>query len=154
MKKFVARMKTSKGIHSIVIHTGTISDARSIAAKTVGIKNIMSIKELKSPIKNLIPECGVTNISLKNGEVLLKALGFPVRVELHQGLFGVFLVVAMYTSGDWFEFTGFGWGYGGEGPRGLRAWCQSNKIPLTWEVIQTLQLSPKENSSLVWAWPE
>lgn len=76
---------------------------------------------------HLQPEGGVTQISLENAKALVRERGLPQIVQLvnagkdaseHE-------VVATWvgnedTSPDIeFTFTGFAWGYGGEGPRGL-----------------------------------
>jgi hypothetical protein len=69
----------------------------------------------------LQPEGGVTQISLENARTLIEAYGLPQIVQLvnagkdaseHE-------VVATWEDEAEFTFTGFAWGYGGEGPRGL-----------------------------------
>ncbi len=69
-------------------------------------------------------ECGVTQISLRNAEKLIRNKGLPDRVELRHDPGKEQCVDAQWASGsgeDTFEhtFTGLSWGYGGEGPHGL-----------------------------------
>ena len=100
----------------------------------------------------LLKEGGITETSLKNGKRLAKRLGTPVRVELHYSGTGEwYRVVAMYESGDLHEFTGFAWGYGGEGPRGLATWCKENGVPLDIRAIAALD---NTTDGLTWTWPE
>lgn len=100
----------------------------------------------------LLDECGVTRVSLTNEGRLSKALGRPVRVELlyNPTIVEWYRVRAMYDSGDSHVFTGFSWGYNGEGPRGLLKFCQRNDLPLTMEEIAQLNNSTKGR---VWVWP-
>ena len=101
----------------------------------------------------LLKEGGVTQISLKNERRLSKRLGRPVRVELHYDPDSAdfYQVKAMYDSGDSHVFTGFAWGYSGEGPRGLLEFCQRNEIPL--EMMGILQLNKLYKKGCEWAWP-
>lgn len=101
----------------------------------------------------LLKEGGVTQTSLKNERRLSKRLGRPVRVELHYDPDGAewYCVKAFYDSGDAHVFTGFAWGYNGEGPRGLLEFCQRNNVPLTAEEITQLDNRTK---GMPWAWPE
>lgn len=105
---------------------------------------------------NLIREGGVTKISLDNGERLRRAFGLPIAVRL------------VYTTDgpDWYRvfacymppnsdprvhvFTGFSWGYGGEGPRGLAEWCKANDVPLDMPAIACLPNTG--NPGEVWIW--
>lgn len=99
----------------------------------------------------LLIEGGITQTSLKNDRRLTKRLGSPIRIELHHSNGGEwYRVVAMYESGDRHEFTGFAWGYGGEGPRGLLEFCQRHNIPLTAQEIGRLD---NTGEGLVWTWP-
>jgi len=100
----------------------------------------------------LLKEAGVTQTSLKNERRLSKRLGRPVRVELHYDPDGDdwYIVRAFYDSGDQHNFTGFSWGYGGEGPRGLLEFCQRNSIPLTEREIHNLNNREK---GLTWVYP-
>jgi len=97
-------------------------------------------------------EGGVTRFSLENNRRLTKRLGRPVRVECHYdpNVAEWYRVKAFYDSGDAHEFTGFAWGYQGEGPRGLLEFCQYNEIPLTAEEILQLNNNTK---CLAWVWP-
>lgn len=76
---------------------------------------------------NLEEEGGVTAISLRNAQKLLEAYGKPSRVDLYHGAdpeyFG-HLVDAWWPSGERFTFSGFSWGYGGEGPHGLAKFAE------------------------------
>ena len=100
----------------------------------------------------LSQEGGITEIALQNAETLRQALGAPVRVELHMDPNGVewYRTRAFYDTGDHHTFTGFGWGYTGEGPRGLASFCQQNDIPLTINEIEDLD---NKSKALVWSWP-
>lgn len=62
-------------------------------------------------------EGGITQISLENADYLLRHFGLPTHIELiKQG--DEYLVMATWL-GTTHLFTGFSWGYGGEGPNGL-----------------------------------
>ena len=97
-------------------------------------------------------EGGITRFSLENNRRLTKRLGRPVRVECHYdpNVAEWYIVKAFYDSGLTHEFTGFSWGYTGEGCRGLLEFCQYNEIPLTMEEISSLNNNTK---SLAWVWP-
>ena len=100
----------------------------------------------------LLIEGGITQTSLKNDRRLTKRLGSPIRLELHYSKTGEwYRAVAMYESGDRHEFTGFAWGYPGEGPRGLLELCQRHNIPLT---AATLIVLNNTAEGLTWAWPK
>lgn len=86
-------------------------------------------------------ECGVTRISLANGEQLRRSYGSPVRVDLQwyqpspehapeQRVVGYYQIPSVRYPFFRHTFTGFSWGYGGEGPHGLARWCRDNGIPL------------------------
>lgn len=100
----------------------------------------------------LLNEGGITQTSLKNGKRLAKRLGPPVRVEAHFNPNGSewYRVIAFYESGDSHTFTGFAWGYGGEGPRGFAEWCEANEIPLTLKEISSMD---NQNQCCAWSWP-
>jgi hypothetical protein len=74
--------------------------------------------------KKLQVECGTTAISLENADLLIRQYGVPEFIELVMGYrqdnYGVLAVwdCTMHI------FTGFSWGYGGEGPRGLQEFFQ------------------------------
>lgn len=106
--------------------------------------------KLKKP--RLLNEGGITQTSLKNNRRLTKRLGSPVRVELHYDPNGAewYRAVAMYSNGDKHTFTGFAWGYSGEGPRGLLEFCQYHDIPLTSQEIHGLDNRMK---AMTWVWP-
>jgi hypothetical protein len=68
-------------------------------------------------------EAGTTRFSLENAKELVAKYGRPFRVELKwvgRGPFWGYYTTAMWKDGKKHTFTGFAWGYGGEGPRGLK----------------------------------
>lgn len=68
-------------------------------------------------------EVGVTRFSLENAKELVAKYGRPFRVELKwvgEGPDWGYYTTAMWKDGKKHTFTGFAWGYGGEGPRGLK----------------------------------
>lgn len=69
---------------------------------------------------NLAEECGVTSISLSNAQKLVAEYGKPdfVRLVRYPAQSGCGAVVVCWP-GIVHVFTGFNWGYGGEGPTGL-----------------------------------
>ncbi len=71
----------------------------------------------------LKPEGGVTDISLENARLLLEAHGLPEAIELYQHPLyeegAEHLVEARWTDGTTHVFSGFAWGYTGDGPYGL-----------------------------------
>jgi len=69
-------------------------------------------------------ECGVTENSLDNAKMLIKAFGKPIRITLtYVDDPWEYLVKAEWTN-NIFTFSGFSWGYYGEGPRGLFEFLQ------------------------------
>jgi hypothetical protein len=74
-------------------------------------------------ISLLETEGGITEISLRNARTLLARHGLPDEVELYQAQLpphiGEHLVEARWQDGTRHTFSGFSWGYLGEGPRGL-----------------------------------
>ena len=68
-------------------------------------------------------EGGITEISLRNARTLIARQGLPDEVELYQAQLppnaGEHLVTARWRDGPRHTFSGFAWGYRGEGPRGL-----------------------------------
>ena len=85
--------------------------------------------------RDLQRECGVTRISLDNAAILSQWHGTPRSIAL---VFERDNPEADYDREPeahvrvtWDDgtivhtFTGFAWGYGGEGPRGLRQWLDS-----------------------------
>jgi len=100
----------------------------------------------------LSQEGGITQIALQNAEALRQALGSPIRMELHMDPDGVewYRVRVMFDTGDSHTFTGFGWGYSGEGPRGLASFCHQNDIPLTIEDIVKID---NRSTAMVYSWP-
>jgi len=97
-------------------------------------------------------EGGITEIALQNAELLRQALGSPIRLELHMDPDGVewYRVRVMFDTGDSHTFTGFGWGYSGEGPRGLATFCTQNEIPLT---INDIVKIDNTVTAMVFSWP-
>jgi hypothetical protein len=85
------------------------------------------------------PEGGVTQISIENALELLDERGLPDSVQLvNEGEnTGEHVVFATWTNPDGADFThkftGFSWGYRGEGPHGLTAFFEqlglSERIP-------------------------
>lgn len=69
-------------------------------------------------------ECGVTEISLENARYLVGKYGIPDRIRLHNDPKEGHVVTVTWPhqglsdSLVW-DFTGFSWGYSGEGPHGL-----------------------------------
>lgn len=100
----------------------------------------------------LLREGGITQTSLKNARRLRKRLGLPIRLELHMAPTGAewYRTRVMYDNGDSHTFTGFSWGYSGEGSRGLQEFCQNNDIPLTIKDIVKLN---NNSPAMVWSWP-
>jgi hypothetical protein len=73
----------------------------------------------------LIEEGGVTDNSLYNAEVLVKDLGIPDSVALtYIDEPWDYLCTAVWGETS-FVFSGFSWGYFGEGPKGLATFIAS-----------------------------
>jgi hypothetical protein len=95
-------------------------------------------------------ERGVTRVSLENGTLLTEERGRPVRLELRAPAQYDHQVVAAYGDGSRHVFTGFSWGYGGEGPSGLARFCAANGILLTKEQIVAFNFDATGD---IWSWP-
>lgn len=67
-------------------------------------------------------ECGVTQISLENAYYLLSKYGEPYSVDLTEEDGEWYVTVAWHVGVEMTDqkFSGFSWGYNGEGPRGLK----------------------------------
>lgn len=95
---------------------------------------------------------GATDVATKNGEILRRLHGRPVAVDLYYG--GnppEYSVLVAFESGATWRFTGFSWGYGGKGCRGLAEWCEANDVPLYRSVLG--RLNNTEPSGIpVWSW--
>ena len=103
---------------------------------------------------SLKPEGGVTQISIENAAELIDERGLPDIVQLvNEGQnTAEHAVFATWTNPDGTDlthkFTGFSWGYHGEGPHGLTAFFEqlglSERIPD--ELVFTL---PQNTSGLI-----
>ena len=88
--------------------------------------------------KGLQVEGGVTALSLHNAKVLIERFGLPDSVELFRSpIHGHALRALWFTRREgWAErgpewtFTGFPWGYGGEGPHGLETFFEMLNLPI------------------------
>lgn len=96
---------------------------------------------LSIQLAEMEPEGGITQISLRNANRLVRALGKPDVVKLqHDQEHDEQYVVATWNSPKphSFRFSGFSWGYGGEGPHGLLTFLNDvlgMVIPFTIEEI-------------------
>lgn len=87
----------------------------------------------------LKPEGGVTRHSLHNGQILKAAHGAVKSVHCLYNPSDVwYRVEVIYQDGFQFTFSGFSWGYDGEGPRGLAEWAADNGVPLDVAAIRRL----------------
>ena len=80
-----------------------------------------------------VPEGGVTANSLHNVHVLFAKRGRPTILELRYDVEEWCVVDATFRDGSSYHFTGFSWGYGGEGPHGLAqffAFCGLSEVSL------------------------
>lgn len=93
-------------------------------------------------IPGLKLEAGVTNISLSNARILTNEWGKPSLVVLSKN--GMEWVVTSYwgTKNFKFEFNGFAWGYGGEGPNGLATYL--NELGLKTDITAIAKIQDKE----------
>jgi hypothetical protein len=88
-------------------------------------------------------EAGITRDSLHNARALERRWGRPVELVLDAGGSTVdHCVTAFYPGGQRFIFTGFAWGYGGEGPRGLCEFLRGLGFDVT---MQTIASWPEAN---------
>jgi hypothetical protein len=78
----------------------------------------------------LQPEGGITQISLQNADLLLREAGNPTYIELKK-IGDEYLVLAKWP-GLIHMFTGFSWGYGGEGPSGLNTFLRACDVFPGW----------------------
>ena len=69
--------------------------------------------------KVLQVEGGITQVSLENAQLLFKQYGVPQEVELINKNSEYDVLVSWCNPSYTHLFTGFSWGYCGEGPRGL-----------------------------------
>jgi hypothetical protein len=86
-------------------------------------------------VKQLEKECGVTQVSLKNADILIEEHGLPALIHLHLDENKDWLVTATFEGGVTHAFSGFSWGYCGEGPRGLRTFLDKSGVPTEMDEI-------------------
>lgn len=99
----------------------------------------------------LQPEYGATSASLSNARLLLRRDGPVMAVRLYyRGSPPDYEALVLFGA-RCHQFTGFAWGYGGEGPRGLLRFCHLAKVPLDGIEIGSL---PNREAQLdpVWSW--
>lgn len=80
--------------------------------------------------KTLEPEGGVTRVSLSNAETLIEAYGRPTTLRLYYDPIHWYMVTAVFYGGVTHTFSGFSWGYSGEGPRGLETFFTACGVDL------------------------
>lgn len=89
----------------------------------IGMTSCFVCRSYKGEKAGLQPEGGITVVSLHNAHVMVSKHGKPSAVELSWNADDDCLVILYWTKPDHqkkrFVLTGFAWGYGGEGPRGL-----------------------------------
>lgn len=90
-----------------------------------------------SPIRNLQEEGGITQVSLENAKTLMKRYPRIIKIVLYIDK-NEHLVDVVFA--DMFEsythaFSGFSWGYIGEGPRGLKTFLKMANIDVSREEI-------------------
>ena len=104
----------------------------------------------KQIMMGLKEECGVTDYSLRNAQLLIEKQGIPDRVRLTY----VERPWDFLCEAEWYDkpiskfvFSGFSWGYFGEGPRGLATFLNtisgkdiSELIKMT-GTLETIQLN-------------
>jgi len=83
----------------------------------------------------LLAECGATRTSLENALKLLNKYGVPYGITCEGDDFAMRTHVT-WTSGVTHTFTGLGWGYSGEGPRGLCQFLKMVGMPMDMERIE------------------
>ena len=86
--------------------------------------------EYVSHRKKLQQEGRITRISLENADLLIRLYGLPTRIEL-KNIQDEYLVLASWP-GFTHMFSGFSWGYGGEGPSGLNTFFKVCKVFPGW----------------------
>ena len=72
-------------------------------------------------------ECCATSVSLHNAAILVARYGIPKMFSLEYTPSGEYNVYVIWPDAMVHTFTGFSWGYGGEGCRGL------------WEFVQMIE---------------
>lgn len=77
-----------------------------------------------APRTQLAGEGGITTRSLHNAHVLIEKRGKPERIVLKWDELEWYTVEAYWTGFPVHAFTGFAWGYGGEGPNGLASFFE------------------------------
>lgn len=87
-------------------------------------------------LARLEKECGVTRISIRNAAKLRQERGVPDEIRLFEDMREDYVVQAIWYQQEngLFDsdhtFTGFSWGYAGEGPRGLRDFFEMCGVPV------------------------
>ena len=107
---------------------------------------------MNTPARSLVPEQGATKHSLQNGETLRALHGQPAIVVLLYDQDGAdwYRAEVTYADGHEHTFTGFSWGYGGEGCRGLAEWAAVNTVPLHLGLIAALRNAGAAGE--IWRW--
>ena len=96
-------------------------------------------------------ESGTTSVSLENGQRLKILHGAVSKVQLVFDVDGAewYQTHVTYQDGYVYVFTGFSWGYFGEGPQGLATWARENSVFLVPSEISRLS---NVTSGVIWEW--
>lgn len=102
---------------------------------------------MNNPINKLEEECGVTDISLHNASFLINKYGMPSKIELMREGHEQLVKATFKEYGDYI-FTGFSWGYGGEGPHGLMKFLRECKFDV--HIADIIALDSNNPQRTIW----
>lgn len=114
-----------------------------------------NVKDKLTEDLQLRAEGGVTQRSLENAKRLIKRRGIPKYIKLHFNDDDWYVVRAVWPDNSIHDFTGFSWGYRGEGPHGLAEFFKMIGVPHSIDDIASwperfekeIEVSNKETST-------
>lgn len=101
-------------------------------------------------VPGIQPEVGITGVSVSNARILTSEVGKPALVVLSKegkdyittAYWGELTVKKAIYKRYLFRFTGFSWGYSGEGPNGLLNYLKDLGVKV--DVLKLARLNDKD----------
>jgi hypothetical protein len=106
------------------------------------------VTEVQASHGRVVDECGTTKVSFRNAAVL-RAQHDRVKSIKLVWTGDEYVTQAVYSDGYMHTFTGFSWGYGGEGCRWLAKWLMDEGVS---PVPAVGHLRNTGSEGLVWLW--
>jgi hypothetical protein len=130
------------GVYSSVdVLIEALKDRFNLGRKRVVIPPKSGIVSVRFKSSGLVVENGSTADSIRNADYLIRTYGYPLRIDLIGGMDCNYGVLAIWKN-TMHLFTGFSWGYSGEGPSGLNEFFRASGV---WSGVNAININLKEN---------